>query len=44
MKAQARAGTRVFGQDTPAPVNLADYRIRRKAILGDLTHEYQIAA
>ena len=28
----------------PAPVNLADYRIRRKAILGGLTHEYQIAA
>ena len=28
----------------PAPVNLADYRIRRKAILGGLTHEYQIAS
>ncbi|MEY9893539.1 putative transposase [Catenulispora sp. MAP12-49] len=28
----------------PAPVNLADYRIRRKAILGGLTHEYKIAA
>ena len=28
----------------PAPVNLADCRIRRKAILGGLTHEYQIAA
>jgi hypothetical protein len=27
-----------------APVNLADYRIRRKTILGGLTHEYQIAA
>ena len=28
----------------PAPVNLADYRIHRKAILGGLTHEYQIAS
>ena len=28
----------------PAPINLAEYRIRRKAILGGLTHEYQIAA
>ena len=28
----------------PAPVNLADYRIRRKSVLGGLTHEYQIAA
>jgi putative transposase len=28
----------------PAPVNLADYRIHRKAILGGLTHEYKIAA
>jgi transposase InsO family protein len=28
----------------PAPINLADYRIRRKTILGGLTNEYQIAA
>ncbi|WP_438801862.1 integrase core domain-containing protein [Catenulispora pinistramenti] len=43
---------RALGQLTPAqaetgppvPVNLADYRIRRKAILGGLTHEYQIAS
>jgi hypothetical protein len=28
----------------PAPVNLVDHRIRRKAILGGLGHEYQIAA
>jgi len=28
----------------PAPVNLADYRIHRKAILGGPAHEYQIAA
>jgi len=28
----------------PAPVDLADHRISRKAILGGLTHEYQIAA
>jgi transposase InsO family protein len=43
---------RGLGQLTPAqaetgpaaPVNLADYRIRRKTILGGLTHEYQIAA
>jgi putative transposase len=27
----------------PEPINLADYRIRRKSILGGLTHEYQIA-
>ena len=43
---------RALGQLTPAqaetgppePINLADYRIRRKPILGGLTHEYQIAA
>jgi putative transposase len=43
---------RALGQLTPAqtetvpptPINLADYRIRRRAILGGLTHEYQIAA
>jgi len=28
----------------PEPINLADYRLRRKSILGGLTHEYQIAA
>jgi hypothetical protein len=28
----------------PTPVNLADYRVRRKSVLGGLTHEYQIAA
>jgi putative transposase len=28
----------------PKPINLADYRIRRKHVLGGLTHEYQIAA
>jgi transposase InsO family protein len=28
----------------PAPINLADYRLRRKTILGGLTHEYHIAA
>ncbi len=28
----------------PEPINLAEYRIRRKQILGGLTHEYQIAA
>jgi putative transposase len=28
----------------PAPINLADYRLRRKSILGGLTHEYHIAA
>jgi hypothetical protein len=27
----------------PAPVNLADYRIRRETVLGGLTHEHQIA-
>ncbi|HEY6790567.1 MAG TPA: integrase core domain-containing protein [Trebonia sp.] len=28
----------------PEPVNLAEYRIRRKQILGGLTHEYYVAA
>jgi transposase InsO family protein len=28
----------------PPQINLAEYRIRRKQILGGLTHEYQIAA
>jgi hypothetical protein len=35
---QAQAGTR-----TPE-INLAHHRIRRKQVLGGLTHEYQIAA
>ena len=35
--AQAETGS-------PVPVNLADHRIRRKAVLGGLTHEYEIAA
>jgi putative transposase len=28
----------------PEPINLAEYRIRRKQVFGGLTHEYQIAA
>jgi putative transposase len=36
--APAQAGT------PPSEVNLAAYRIRRKQVLGGLTHEYQIAA
>ena len=28
----------------PKPINLADYRIRRKPVFGGLTHEYQTAA
>ena len=36
--APAQAHTR------PPKINLADYRIGRKQILGGLTHEYQIAA
>jgi hypothetical protein len=28
----------------PPEINLAKYRIRRKQVLGGLTHEYQIAA
>jgi putative transposase len=28
----------------PTPINLTDYRLRRKSILSGLTHEYQIAA
>jgi putative transposase len=43
---------RALGQFTPAqadtqppePVNLADYRIRKRRVLGGLTHEYYIAA
>ena len=43
---------RSLGQITPAqadthppePVNLAEHRIRRKQILGGLTHEYYVAA
>jgi putative transposase len=43
---------RVLSQLTPAqagtrpaePVNLAEHRIRRKQVLGGLTHEYYIAA
>ena len=36
--APAQADTR------PPEINLAEYRIRRKQVLGGLTHEYQIAA
>ncbi len=36
--APAQAHTR------PPEINLADHRIRRKQVLGGLTHEYQIAA
>ena len=36
--APAQADTR------PPEINLADYRIRRKQVLGGLTHEYPIAA
>jgi hypothetical protein len=43
---------RSLGQLTPAqanshppePANLAEHRIRRKQVLGGLTHEYYIAA
>ena len=28
----------------PEPINIADYQLRRKPILGGLTNEYQIAA
>ncbi len=28
----------------PEPINLADFRLRRKTILGGLTSEYYIAA
>jgi putative transposase len=30
--------------EPPEPINLAEHRIRRKQILGGLTHEYQIVA
>ena len=30
--------------EPPAPINLAEHPIRRKQVLGGLTHEYQIAA
>jgi transposase InsO family protein len=36
--APAQAGTR------PPQINLAEHRVRRKQVLGGLTHEYQIAA
>ena len=36
--ASAQAHTR------PPEINLAEYRIRRKQLLGGLTHEYQAAA
>jgi putative transposase len=36
--APAQTGTR------PTEVNLAEHRIRRKQVLGGLTHEYQVAA
>ena len=36
--APAQAGAR------PQVINLAEHRIRRKQVLGGLTHEYQIAA
>jgi len=36
--APAQAGTR------PPEINLAEHRIRRKQVLGGLTHEYLIAA
>ncbi len=32
------------GTSPPEPVNLAEFRIRRKQVLGGLTHEYYIAA
>jgi hypothetical protein len=35
----AQGGTR-----PPEPVNLAEFRIRRKQVLGGLTHEYYVAA
>ena len=43
---------RALGQLTPAqadshppePINLAEHRIRRKQVLGGLTHEYYVAA
>jgi transposase InsO family protein len=37
--APAQADTR-----PPEPINLTEYRIRRKPVLGGLIHEYQIAA
>ncbi len=36
--APAQAGTR------PPEINLAEHQIRRKQVLGGLTHEYKIAA
>ena len=32
------------GTQPPEPANLAEHRIRRKQVLGGLTHEYYIAA
>jgi hypothetical protein len=45
-----RAVDEVFGTHTaqaharPPQIDLAEHRVRRKQILGGLTHEYQIAA
>jgi putative transposase len=36
--APAQAGTR------PPQINLAEHRIRRKQVIGGLTHEYHVAA
>ena len=32
------------GHAPPAPINLAEHRLRRRAVLGGLTHEYRTAA
>jgi putative transposase len=34
----------VHAHARPPQVDLAEYRVRRKQVLGGLTHEYQIAA
>ena len=52
LAALQRSPHRALGQLTsaqadtepPKPINLADHQIRRKQVLGGLTHEYQIAA
>jgi hypothetical protein len=32
------------GHAPPAPINLAEHRVRRRAVLGGITHEYRPAA
>jgi hypothetical protein len=43
-RALRQLGSHQAGTTPPEPINLADYRLCRKQILGGLTSEYRIAA